>query len=296
MIKSKSIYKSCPICSSSQITKTIEYNTPKGDMVKSWIKTEEKRLFFPYNVCQKCSLHYVNQYFSTKDLSKLYNELEDNLISQSEKAHTKTQEDYKNTIASYYRNNREPKKILEFGPDLGILTNYISKQFNPEKYFLVEPNIKHHTSLSKIKNSVIYEDYDQIKNLRDNSIDLIIMVHVFDHIPNPKDLLISLKKKLKKKGYIFLVTHNTNSILRYFLNKNWPPFCMYHPQLYNEKSMLKLFQICNFQDVKIVKTNNYYKLSSYINALLSILKISSYFNFGPVIKMKVGNIATIGQK
>lgn len=296
MIKIKKTYKNCPICSSTKITKTIEHNTPSGDMVKSWKETHEKRIFFPYNICKECSLHYVNKYFSIEDLSKLYNELEDNLYSQSLTAHFKTQEDYKNILLTFYKNNNKPKKILEFGPDLGILTNYISKEFNPEKYFLVEPNRKQHITLSKIKNSEIYEQYSQIENLSDNSIDLIIMVHVFDHILNPKEKLIILKKKLRKNGRIFFVTHNTNSILRYLLNKNWPPFCMYHPQLYNEKSLLKLFQICKFQDIEIVKTNNYFKLSSCINALLSVLKIYTFFNFGPVLKIKVGNIATIAQK
>ena len=103
-------------------------------------RNTRKKTFFPYNVCKNCTLLYVNDYFSKNDLSKLYNELDDNLYSQSEQAHLKTQEAYKDIIVSHFKNKNKPKSIIEFGPDLGVLTEYISKNFNPEKYILLEPN------------------------------------------------------------------------------------------------------------------------------------------------------------
>lgn len=296
MIKLVKTYLKCPICGSKENIGKIEKSIPQGDMVYQWVNTHKEKCFLPYNICKNCSLLYVNNYFKEKDLNYLYNQLKNNLYSGSMNAHVKTQLGYQNILNKYFYNNKKPKSIIEFGPDMGILSKIVSETFNPKNYYFVEPNQKLHSNLSIIPNSTILNDETKINNLEDNSIDLIIMVHVFDHIIDPKKVLLSLKSKLKKTGSVFLVTHNTNSFLRYLLRKNWPPFCLHHPQLYNETSMNELFQICGFESTKIFKTYNYFKLSSYVNTALSIIGIKSNLKFGPLIKLPVGNMATLGKK
>jgi hypothetical protein len=81
------------------------------------------------------------------------------------------------------------------------------------------------------------------------------------------------------------------------MNKKWPPFCLYHPQLFNYKSLYYLFnKVLQLKNIKVHYTYNIFSLSEYINWLLNILGFTKKYNFDIPIKMKLGNIAFIGQK
>ena len=51
-----------------------------------------------------------------------------------------------------------------------------------------------------------------------------------------------------------------------------------------------------FPDVESRRTYNYFKLGTYLSGVLKIVNCDKNFSFGPILKMPVGNIATIGHK
>ena len=289
------IYKNCPGCGSFKSKRIINCNNKSENLINSWINIHEERFFLPFTVCQKCSLYYVTKYFSKNKLDFLYNQLNDNNFANNDNAHLKTQNSYLELIKKHFE-KKTHTHIIEYGPDLGILTEGVKRYYNPSKYFLIEPNTKHHPNLKKLSNTQIYENDDFINKLDNESIDLIIMVHVFDHILNPYEKLKILHKKMKKSGKIILVTHNTDSLLRFIQNKNWAPFCLYHPQLYNRKSLKILFKRSKFSKIKFSNTLNVFPLGIYLNGLTSLVNIKTNFKFGPNLKFPVGNIATISTK
>ena len=295
MVKLRNVYNNCPSCNNVKVRKTISCDNINVDLVESWINTHKNRFFLPYKVCSNCSLYYVEKYFSENDLNFLYKKLKDNNFAENEDAHIRTQNSYLKLVTKHFKNKKNCE-IIEYGPDLGILSEEIQSYYNPIKYHLVEPNASLHTTLKKINNAKIYENDNFIKNLKDESIDLIVMIHVFDHILNPFEKINFLQKKLKPSGKIFLVTHNTGSLLRFVQNKNWPPFCLHHPQLYNKSSLRMLLKRSKFKYVNFSSTYNFFPFGMYLNGLLSLLKIKTNFKFGPNIKLPVGNIATIATK
>ena len=127
-MKTLNIYNKCPTCKSNNIKYIVKKNVPKDNLVDEWINTHKYNCFFPYHVCKSCSLYYVKEYFEEKYLSFLYNKLENNVFSGSMKAHTKTQEDYFRILSKKVVGNLS--NVLEFGPDIGILSKMILKNMH----------------------------------------------------------------------------------------------------------------------------------------------------------------------
>ena len=103
--------------------------------------------------------------------------------------------------------------------------------------------------------------YSDIKKLPKNKkFDLIIAIHVFDHVPNFVDFLKILKSKLKSNGLIYGVVHNEKSMMAKVLKNKWPAYCLQHPHLFNENSLNFAFKKLKFKKKFVKKTINFFNL------------------------------------
>lgn len=91
-----------------------------------------------------------------------------------------------------------PKKILEIGPGYGFLGQALLAQWPRIQYYGLETDISCHSGL-KVKGIKLHLPSSPLPQ-----VDLIIMSHVLEHIPNPEDFLKNLARKLKKNGCIFI--------------------------------------------------------------------------------------------
>ena len=296
----QNINPSCPLCNSNKVQKKIlshlfDYNA----IEESWINGSSG-FFFNYYICDNCTLFYVKEYLSQDTLNYLYNKLDNNIGSNTEINHRSTQDGYFNLINEYIINNNIViNKVLEFGPDLGFLSKLVYDYYDPTEYTVIEPNNKVHNTLrSKICRIKIIDTFLNMDYIEDNSIDLIIMVHVADHMFDFKDTLNILNRKLNVNGVLFILNHSTDfHPIKLIMNKKWPPFCLYHPQLFNYKSLYYLFNnLLGLRNIKVEYTYNTFSLSDYINQFLKIFGITKSYVIDIPIKMKLGNIAFIGQK
>lgn len=55
----------------------------------------------------------------------------------------------------------------------------------------------------------------------DNSWDVIAMIHVIEHVPNPRELLLECKRILKPGGKLVIVTPNVNSMGHRIFQSSW---------------------------------------------------------------------------
>ena len=217
-------------------------------------------------------------------------------LLRDEIAHKRTQIGYLKIIEKYVTLNPSPK-ILEFGPDVGVLAKAVSDLHTPLKYAMVEPNTGQHDTLStKIPNAKIWNDSAPLASEPDQTFDLIILVHVLDHMIDPNTKLKEIYRLLKPGGYLFTVTHNYNSIVRRIMRSNWPPYCLHHPQLFNEKSKHIAFSNVGFEKIVIDATVNYFPLGFLISKLFATVGLKVKLPLGPVIKIKTGNIFGVARK
>ena len=139
------------------------------------------------------------------------------------------------------------KRWLDFGCGLGGMLNEIGC----EAYSAVglEPN-KTRLKYSKQKGFKIFERIDQIK---DNSLDVITLFHVLEHLLDPVKTL-KLLKKLDKNGIIIIeVPHARDALFTLFDCEKFKQFSFWseHLVLHTKMSLKLILNASLFTNIKI---------------------------------------------
>lgn len=290
------VKQDCPLCNQSEATLEIEpdiYPT-KENIEKSWRGFLKQKVFFAYARCN-CGMLYAESYPHSSYLKQLYSFMDNNEHSGNTRLEMLTQSKYADEITKNI-GEKSHINVLEIGPDNGKLVQALSKKISIDSYHAVEPNINVHNQLKKFPNTKIYTE---LKTCLDEGMkyDCIVMVHVADHLPNIKNIIRGLNSALKKGGGLHIVVHNEMSWLSRLLRKRWPAYCLQHPHLFNPKTITALLYSCNFRDVEVNRTINYFEAGYLLHHLvLAFLKISIRLPRLFDIRLKLGNIMVTGKK
>lgn len=113
-----------------------------------------------------------------------------------------------------------------------------------------------------------------------NSMDVITMWHVFEHIPMPKDILNDCNYVLKNNGLLVIAIPNYRGLIAKLGGRVWfnldPPRHVVH---YSEKALRKVVENSGFTVINV--THDYAELTyfSFLQTLLNLLPISKNFLF-----------------
>ena len=290
--------RNCPLCDSDlscakpEIVSNKPANLMTFEEVKSYfVGIRKGQVFFTYYRCLKCDLLYCPYYFNEDQLRMLYAEMPDNLMGEAKSIVSKTHMWYVNWIMS---KQIFAKNYIEIGPDIGLVTREIDARLPIEHAFLVEPNKNVHMELSlnmpNCKDKNIVENLD---NVEFSNFDLVVGIHVYDHLLEPVSDLKKLNKMCATNSNLAIVVHNEKSKLRYFMKKAWPPFCLQHPQLYNPNTLSKLLELSGWQLVEFGSSINWFNLRHLSEMGIRALGMPEYLSkFFPDIQLpfKLGNI------
>jgi len=292
--------RKCPICA-----KDIHSNSPEmassrkaedltWEQVKDlFVGLRQEQAFFSYYRCLDCGLLYCPWYFSTEQLEVLYSEMPDNLMGEDKSIISKTQSGY----ARWLSKRTYGTNYIEIGPDIGLVAKAVDQIFKIDNAYLVEPNKAIHqeliSSMPNANNTHIFEYLDQVSG---TSSDLIVGVHVYDHLLDPKKDLTELRSKSSADASLIIVVHNEKSYLRHLMKKTWPPFCLQHPQLFNPKTLDKLLSASGWKLQEVSRSTNWYSLRHFIEMSLGLVGFSiDLAKVFPKIEIPVrlGNIISI---
>ena len=110
----------------------------------------------------------------------------------------------------------------------------------------------------------------------DYQVDMLMMWHVLEHIPNVLTELPKIAKLINKKGVLVVAVPNINSLDAKFYNKHWAgldvPRHLYH---FNHMSLINLIKRQGFS----FKTKYPLPLDSYYVSILSEKNKQSVFSF-----------------
>jgi 2-polyprenyl-3-methyl-5-hydroxy-6-metoxy-1,4-benzoquinol methylase len=289
----------CPACHSKivgspVISPEIDLSLERNIEKKMWLATSKKRTFFPYYRC-KCGMLTTKIFINEKALKHLYSNMKDNVYKDDNKHNDiKTKKNYLSQIEIILDSRKKKLKVLEVGADNGNFLKLI-KEFNDNINFtIVEPNKNMHKKL-KLLTKNVYKDIKQIP--RTEKFDLVIAIHVFDHIPNLIDFLKKIGTKLKKGGSIYGVVHDEKSVMAKILGNRWQPYSPQHPHLFNPNSINYLFKSLNYDKSFITKTINFFNIGFLLQNLFAVIfKIKINFpSFFP-IGLKLGNFSFLYKK
>lgn len=210
--------------------------------------------------CMQCDLLYTsprvknphNNYFGDKDL--FYSEA--SLIFKGEKKHHRDC-NYEYELRKIKKIKRSGK-LLDIGTDMGFFLRK-AREFGYEVEGL-EPS----PSLAEIArdswNLTIHNSFLENAKLPENYFDIITLIDVLEHIPNPKEFLGKCHKLLRNNGIIVIKVPNGNyNYLKMRLAKFsgrktdmeiWD--CYEHVVHYSSKTLKRLIE---FTDFELLKTH-----------------------------------------
>lgn len=294
----------CPLCRSLVLPSRPEVRAINAAEMMSWeavrdsfIGFRKDQVFFSYYRCSDCDILYCPWYFSAEQLTSLYSQMPDNLLGEDKATASKTQSGY---VRWFTDKVPASKSFLELGPDIGLVTREVVKQMMPQRLGLVEPNLGVHEELRSnaggVKEIAIVEYLEEVE---DNGFDLVIGIHVFDHLLNPLSDLINLSSKSQSDAYLGLVVHNEGSLLRKLIKKKWPPFCLQHPQLYNPHSLRAMLKAGGWELKVSGRSTNYFHLNHIAAMGFGILGVPRGLSkIVPRIEtpISLGNMIAVAQK
>jgi hypothetical protein len=302
MTQSGYLSRTCPICGSKppakpEISSSVPAETKSFEsLVPYWNGFFKDKVFFSYYRCETCGLLYTPVFFSGPQLQLLYAQMPPNMDIVPITSLERTQRGYFDTMKSAVSLEGG---FIEVGPDVGLFTKNCVKDGRFDRYWLFEPNRDVERILSSTMGEAkfhIIHDMFGFSQVPDGAASVAVMVHVMDHLLDPVSTLRELKRKLAPRGNVMLVTHDEASLLRRVIGWKWPAFCLQHPEIYNLKTMRKLFEAAGYEVVKQAKTVNYFPVSFLLKQLLWALglRIDAVPSFGQIaIGLKLGNMLTI---
>ena len=134
--------------------------------------------------------------------------------------------------------------------------------------------------------------------------DAICMFHIFDHIPDPNELLLECLRIMKPRGFILALNHNVESWSARLLGERSPIIDIEHTFLYSPSTMRRIFEINGFEVMEQGGVWNTYSITYLFHLLplprrlkdviLYMLKASA---FGRVpLRLPLGNLYLIAKK
>ena len=295
--------RDCPSCNTSSTkAKLVARSEPSAEEMEFdelreyWRGFRKDSVFFSYYRCNECKLVYAPIYFNQDQLAQLYSYMDDNSAGVNRDILRRTQNSYFKILKSKVT---VAGRWLEYGADIGLFSELITNEREVSSLTIVEPNLNSHAVLKHLKmgDGVLVTDWAEID--KQARFDGVVAVHVLDHLFNLKSELKQIHLSLKAGGSVFFVTHDEHSFLRLMLGKKWPPYCLQHPQIFNQSSMDRILQKAGFRTVQTKKTVNFFDLRHLFSVVFSLLGFgSSLLKFVPKITLRVplGNFATLATR
>lgn len=106
-------------------------------------------------------------------------------------------------------------RILDFGCGIGLVSKHLRQYYNGDKVEIIGYDVSADSideAKKNIKCVMFVNNLDDFENI---AFDAVIMANVLHHVRDDErlELIMALKRKIKKNGYIFIFEHNP---LNYF--------------------------------------------------------------------------------
>ncbi|MEE9543695.1 MAG: class I SAM-dependent methyltransferase [Thermodesulfobacteriota bacterium] len=217
----------CPLCDSTEIKYWRTYKT------------------ISLNKCKKCALVFKRglcpEYYESGLAEDYYN---DQLCNTKTIYHSKA---IYNWLKTYMARGR----WLDIGCSVGQLLQFANKDFDVYGIDSSEKAIKQ-CEISMPSGNFVCGLFEKTDSFKDNYFDVITMIEVIEHIPEPNLFLQKVYQKLKPGGVVLTATGNTKSVFAILMKDSWPYFTKDHLLYYNIKTLSFLLERNGF---KILEKN-----------------------------------------
>lgn len=169
---------------------------------------------------------------------------------------------YIKSFLKRFGKNPEKSLMLEVGPGSARNLLYAKNQgYQTATLDVSEANNLYYRTVCQFDQ--VFNAFDQIA---DQSVDLILITHVIEHVPEPAAFMKEIYRILRPDGVILVSTPSTKSLFKKLLNYGWWIYDIDdHVSFFNASNLKKLLEQSNFQilDAQSCNTDATHALSSF---------------------------------
>jgi 2-polyprenyl-3-methyl-5-hydroxy-6-metoxy-1,4-benzoquinol methylase len=236
-----------------------------------------------YQKCTECGLIYQNPRPIFKELKKRYTRNYFNYEHSN-------QDNFFNLMKlglrdirfdRLYAGDNGGKKFLDIGCATGLLLNHMKdKGWNTTGVEICKPSAEY--ARKKFGLNVFIGTLEEAQ-FPDNYFDVIHFSHLIEHVPDPRVLLLEVKRILKEDGHVILTTPNIDGFQARLSRQEWRSAIPDHIYLFAKKTMKKLLSDIHFHIIKQISWGGIPvgKRSKFLKYPAD--KLAKFFNVGDVM-------------
>jgi 2-polyprenyl-3-methyl-5-hydroxy-6-metoxy-1,4-benzoquinol methylase len=181
----------------------------------------------------------------------------------------------------FYRDSGAGRNFLDIGCATGLLLSHMRKKgWNTKGVEICRESAEY--GIKRFDLDISIGTIEEA-HLPDSHFDVVHFSHLIEHVPDPKALLIEVKRILKPGGHMVLTTPNVDGFQARVSRDKWRSAIPDHVYLFAKKTMRALLERVQFQVIKQVSwggipVGNGPKLFKY-----PADKLAKYFNIGDVM-------------
>jgi 2-polyprenyl-3-methyl-5-hydroxy-6-metoxy-1,4-benzoquinol methylase len=177
------------------------------------------------------------------------------------------EDNVRRTMASYYRlaapHLPGRHRMLDVGCDVGFLLEAAGADGFAEVHG-IEPNPVARQVAERIARAHIGSRFFEQTEFPAAHFDLISMIHVLDHLFDPRVVLRRALENLRPGGVVVAVVHNVGSTLAKMMGERFAIFNLFHHYFFDKRTLAELFRRHGFEVIDVVPTYNRYSLGFFV--------------------------------
>lgn len=291
----------CPICLSTEKAEVYP-STLDVEQAAGGARLDPYAAHYAIDRCSGCGLLRSNPVLVDSRVKELYEQAEATNVIEGE------EENVRRTMAGYYRlvqpYLRGRQRMLDVGCDMGFLLDVAARDGFQELHG-IEPNPTARRVAEQIPGAVISARFYEEELYAEESFDLITLIHVLDHVFDPRAVVARAMRHLRPGGILLAVVHNVRSLLGWTLGERFPVFNLYHHFFFSKQTLGGLCTSVGFDVPAVVSTKNCYSLRFFVHKVPLVpgpLKRATcqglkWAGLGSVaLTLPIGNIGVIARR
>jgi SAM-dependent methyltransferase len=242
----------CCICGSQEYDPLYPDELGDASPAVEYDFTADTRKTFAIVSCRTCGHIYTNPMPVIDDT---YEESHDEVYQSTSKQRTKCFEKIFDMIQKYHTSGN----LLDIGCATGLLLDVASSKFNT---YGVEPSTWSRGQCNK--KHIMYSSLEEVDDVR---FDVITMLGVIEHIPDPDALMSVVAKRLNPGGIFVVYTGDVEALLPRILKKRWWWYQGMHLHYFSRRTLGMLLKKHNMNIVQSGNMPLYFALSSLSTSL-----------------------------
>lgn len=219
-------------------------------------------------ICKNCGLVFLGKRWTKEFYSIFYKYYYDDLYRLEIKpdygieAVINNMKEIYERILPFVFSNEYPLNILDLGASSGHGLKYLGDQLTNSKLFAIEssPECCEILTSREIGAELISNDFDlPWEDEYENSMNIIIMRHVFEHVLDPLTTLRKIRKSLANDGILYISVPdiiNIRTDLRDYDNWWEYIFRSVHTYYYSKSTFIQTLKMAKLYPLKIVEEND----------------------------------------